>query len=712
MEAASEGFMAVSPFRVVTMLNEPAERMLGRARSAVVGEHVSSLGMPQLTERLERMLAPGGRAGTRPIVLVSDVAVLSMVLRSYRDTEGRGAVVVIRNQTELAEAQERAEAIMAGAADGLILMSPDERITYLNPAARQLLGRRSRGAVGRKTTIAELLGQEEEPQEVTVSGRTHAGQHGAMTVREYTLPGTGHQVIEARRKCLTSPDGRPVGCVVSLRDVTAEREISRMKDEFVSTVSHELRTPLTSIKGYVDLILDDEAGPINEVQREFLTIVQANSDRLVTLINDMLDVSRIEAGRVHLKIEPIDVSELAAATVEIFRAAADSAGVELAVRVPKSLPCAAADRDRVGRVLVNLLSNAIKYSPNGGKATFSARLRGEEIVISVADTGVGISPADQKLLFSKFYRVDSSLTQAIGGSGLGLNICRRIVELLGGRIWVRSQVGKGSKFSFTLPVAPSDLVRTPAVSGPLDRRGGTVLVVDRDPDVASLVETYLRKRGYEVITARNARDAMELARSSSPDAITLDVMLDDLDGFDLLQRLKEDAATSAIPIVILSIVTDEGRGLRLGAADYIEKPIDKKHLTTVIDDLIGSIESPTVLIADDDASIVDALSRTMRRRGFAVVAAYDGLEVLKAVEVDHPDLILLDLRMPKMDGYQVIQRLKSSAATADIPIVVMTAYRINRSKTDVLGLAAGQVSKPFDAESLAERVEDILSRGR
>ena len=389
-------------------------------------------------------------------------------------------------------------------------------------------------------------------------------------------------VVKARVSAVVDAGGNYIGRVLALRDVTTEREIADMKNEFVSTVSHELRTPLTSIKGYVDLILDGSAGPINEVQEEFLGIVKENSDRLVELINEMLDISRIESGRVHLRVEPLDMADSIEGAVDTFRAVLSQADRTIDVQVPDNLPLVVADADRVGQVLINLISNALKYSPGGGQVTVNAKHSGDYVVVAVTDQGLGISREDQKRLFTKFYRVDTAMTREIGGTGLGLSICKTIIELLGGEIGVTSKPGKGSTFWFSVPLAPQEMVRTPSLEGP-DEVGGTVLVIDRDPEVADLIETYLRRRGYDVVQAHNADDALAVALKVKPAAITLDVILDQGDGFDLLHRLKERAETRDIPVVVLSIVCDEGRSCRMGAANYLEKPIDQSRLLKMID---------------------------------------------------------------------------------------------------------------------------------
>ncbi|MBA4370196.1 MAG: hypothetical protein C0418_01280 [Coriobacteriaceae bacterium] len=707
MANADEAFVVVDHTCRVRVYSEPAERMLGRTRADVIGHDIEVIDAEGLPEAVRGALE-GRKRWPGAVVLHVRDRVLSCRATRFDGADGPGVAVVLRDDTDLVEAQERAEAILAGASDGIVVFAPDDLVTYMNPAAAEMLGPVAHQAVGKTVSLDELLGTEPVRSDDLLGLAEPATPTGQT--REVTLSEPVHRVLEVRTNPVTDRGGQAIGTVASLHDVTAEREIAMMKNEFVSMVSHELRTPLTSIKGYVDLIVDGEAGEINEIQREFLTIVQENSDRLVSLINDLLDISRIESGRIHLKLEPIDVADLMADVADTFRIAAESAGISLEMKSARGLPRAKGDRDRVGQVLMNLVSNAIKYSPGGGSVTMSAARRADSVVLEVKDTGMGVAAEDIGHLFDKFYRVDNSLTREIGGTGLGLSVCKSIVELLGGRIWARSRPGQGSTFGFTLQIASEAMVRTPGVEGPAKAKGGKVLVVDHDPEIAALIETYLKKRGYEVVRAHSGREAIELAVSEAPSVITLDVILDDGDGFELLQHLKDDPRTSEIPVVVLSIVCDEGRSLRLGAADYLEKPIDQKRLVDVIGGLVGRVGSPVVLVVDDDRHVVGVLSRMLKRRGFAVAAAYNGREAMAAVEQTPPDLILLDLKMPVMDGYQVIQEVKSAEATKHIPIVVMTAHRIDRSKTEILQLAAEHIGKPFSAEKLAECVEEMLAK--
>ncbi len=759
MAQTGEGFIVLGADGHIRIFNETAERFFGVERASARDNDLSVLGIDSIAAAASAVLE-GGSA--EPLVVETREYILSCKFVPFEDASGRGVAVVIRDDTELMAQQEKGLAILKGASDGLVVFAPDSRVTYMNPAACEMLGMGEGEAVGRRMPLHELLGMEtphaeeavpcwemlectrlECPAygsddlrcwlrcgtpgpdgkpasyltkrerclacEVYAASSPLLGELGISGAQEVELSEPEHRILAVRTNAVTDRCGRYLGCVSTLHDVTAEREIAVMKNEFVSMVSHELRTPLTSIKGYVDLVVDGEAGEINEIQREFLQIVQENSDRLVSLVNDLLDISRMESGRVHLRIEPLEMDEIVQGVMETFRTMADSSDVELSWDVQEDLPRAAGDRDRVGQVLMNFVSNAIKYSPGGGKAHVAVTHDDGRVLVEVSDTGIGISEEDQEKLFSKFYRVDSTLTREIGGTGLGLSICKSVVELLGGEVGARSVEGEGSTFWFTLPVA-HDLVRTPALEGPAVA-GGKVLVVDRDPEIADLIETFLVKRGYEVHKCHTASEAYERAVELEPSLITLDVMLDDMDGFDLLQWLKDNEKTSGIPVLVLSIVCDEGKSLRLGAADYLEKPIDQKRLSRIVDSLVGQVASPVALVVDDDRAIVGALSEMLKRRGFAVVGAYDGAEAMAAVAKRHPDLVLLDLRMPVMDGYQVIRELKGVEATSHIPIVVMTAHRIDRDKVDILEMASEHLTKPFSPEKLAERVEELISRG-
>jgi len=698
MAGTSEGMIAISPDRTIRIINEPGAAMFGVTRGDCVGSTLACLNIPSLVDGLDTALAeklPVART------LEREGREYTCSITPYQDGDAWGAVITVRDNTEITAVRRRSEAILTSTSDGLVVFDAEDRISFVNPAAERMLGRGAETLVGLVTDTWKVFGLVADPD----GGVRETGTQ----IREVRMEEPTHRIVDVRIDPVLDDAGAYLGAVTNIRDVTAEREATQMKNEFVSTVSHELRTPLTSIKGYIDLILDGEAGEVNEIQQEFLSIVKENSDRLVELINDMLDISRIESGRIVLKIQPLDLCERITGAVNTFRAVLDQQGRSISVDVCEDLPLAAGDPDRVGQVLINFISNAIKYSPAGGDVNLKASARNSMVRVAISDQGIGIAPEDQAKLFTKFYRVDSSLTREIGGTGLGLSICKSIIELLGGQVGVDSAEGQGSTFWFELPLASERHVRTPALEGPLGSPGGRVLVVDNSEDVANLIGTYLSRRGYEVIKALTTGEAWEYALEMEPRVITLDVMLDEGAGFQLLKKLKADPATKDIPVVVLSIICDEGKSERCGAAGYLEKPIDKSRLIGVIDGLVGSITSPVVLVVDDDKSIVDLLSHTLKQRGYAVMGAYDGREAMAAVKRAKPDAILLDLRMPVMDGYAVLEELKTSAETMDIPVVIMSAYPIDRERSDVLALAAERVSKPFNVEEFVTRIESVMT---
>ena len=698
MAATSEGMIVVSPDRTVRILNERAARLLDVDRSGAAGLSVDALGVGELGIAVDATVAENAPLTTQ---FSRGEHEYTATIAPYAEGTSRGTVITIKDDSENTAVRRRSEAILSSTSDGLVVYDTDGRITFVNPAAEEMLDRGAKTLIGVVTDAWSLVGLEPAADgDVREAG---------SQVREVRFEEPEHRIVDVRLDPVLDDHGAYIGAVQTLRDVTAEREAAQMKNEFVSTVSHELRTPLTSIKGYIDLIIDGEAGEINEIQREFLGIVKENSDRLVDLINDMLDISRIESGRIVLKVQPLDLAERIEGAVNTFRAVLDQQGRTINVNLPVCLPKAAGDPDRVGQVLINFIGNAIKYSPDGGDVDVTAISDGQMVRVEIHDHGIGIAPEDQTRLFQQFYRVDSTLTREIGGTGLGLSICKSIIELLGGQVGVVSAAGAGSTFYFTLPVASSELVRTPSVEGPLGSPGGTILVIDNSEECANLIEAYLTGRGYEVVKALTAEDAWKMAVETKPRAITLDVLLDEGAGFDLLQHLKADPKTRDIPVVVLSIICDEGKSARLGATGYLEKPIDKTRLIDIIDSLVGSIASAVVLVVDDDRAIVELLTRTLKQRGHAVMAAYDGREAMAAVRRQRPDAILLDLKMPVMDGYEVLEALKSDPATADIPVAIMSAYNFDRARADVLKLAAVQVSKPFDVEELLSQVESVIT---
>ncbi|HSD83300.1 MAG TPA: response regulator, partial [Anaerolineae bacterium] len=518
-----------------------------------------------------------------------------------------------------------------------------------------------------------------------------------------------------------------LGSVSVFRDITAEVEADRAKTEFISTVSHELRTPMTSIKGYADLMLIGAAGAINQNQQRFLSVIKSNADRLSILVNDLLDISRIESGRVKLELKPISVESLIDAVLTSLHGRFEEKQLMVQVALPEGdLPRVLADRDRMIQVLTNLVSNAYQYTPPGGQVTIGAHEDGELIQIDITDTGIGISPENQLKVFERFYRVDDPNVNEFPGTGLGLAIVKSLVEMHEGRIWLQSEVGKGTTFSFTLRAiqeAPQES-ETPALAvapqaegapehGPALKSNGEgrhVLVVEDDKDIAELIGRHLVSHGYQVSIAGRAKEALDKARTNKPNLITLDIYLPDADGFELLQQLKNDPLTNDIPVVIVSVMGDQREGLRLGAVDYLTKPIDPQRLVASVNRVL---QVPgKVLVVDDDRDTRDLLQAALEQRGFTVVLTSSGKRALTLARQEHPNLILLDLKLPGMDGYEVLQRLKGVPETADIPVVIITGSltddELKQQKLLSLG-AARFMTKPFAVDELVYEIGVLVT---
>ena len=452
----------------------------------------------------------------------------------------------------------------------------------------------------------------------------------------------------------------------------AAEEADAAKSSFLSTVSHELRTPLTSVLGFAKIIcrrLEERLFPLipeddRKVQQakqqviENLGVVVSEGERLTKLIDDVLDLAKIEAGKFTWNMTSVTVSDVIeraiAATASLFEAKK----LNLIRAIEPDIPAITGDQDRLIQVVINLISNAIKFT-DSGSVTCAAGLRGGELVVSVTDSGIGIAPGDQPKVFEKFKQVGDTLTDKPKGTGLGLPICREIVEYHGGRIWVDSEPGKGSTFSFTLPVSGQaaqldllparrsvdieSLVRQlreqVATHQPRDK---SVLVVDDDSNIRSLLQQELTEAGYIVRLAEDGRKALALIREETPGLVILDVMMPEMNGFDVAAVLKNDPATMDIPIIILSIVEDKERGFRLGVDRYLTKPIDTASLFHEIGALLDQGKSKKkVMVVDEDASTIRTLTDVLETRGYQVVES-NGSELVSRAVLSKPDIIILN----------------------------------------------------------------------
>ena len=499
------------------------------------------------------------------------------------------------------------------------------------------------------------------------------------------------------------------------RELAAARDqaevANRTKSTFLANMSHELRTPLNAIIGYTEMIAEMAEEDGNETYIPDLRKVLTAGRHLLSLINDILDLSKIEAGRMELYLERFDLAAVIADVAATARPLAEQRRNTLEVRISPDLGEMRADLTKMKQCLFNLVSNAAKFTEDGAVTIEAARLNQDGvpwIELRVSDEGIGMSDDQVQRLFQPFTQADASTTRKYGGTGLGLSITRHVCRMMGGDIEVHSTLGQGSTFTIRLPaeVAPLRPGEVPPVESPAPEPSpgprvpnaggcsGRVLVVDDDPSVQDLLARYLTREGFEVFTASSGVEALEKARSLAPTAITLDVMMPEMDGWAVLGALKADPVTAGVPVIMVTIVNDLQQGFALGATEYLTKPVDREHLVALLRKHRHRRDFGA-LVVDDEFSMREILRRVLEREGCAVAEAANGIEALRRVDERLPDLILLDLMMPEMDGFQFLDELRSREQGRGVPVVVVTAKDLTEE----------------ERERLSNRVQLIMQKG-
>jgi signal transduction histidine kinase/DNA-binding response OmpR family regulator len=499
------------------------------------------------------------------------------------------------------------------------------------------------------------------------------------------------------------------------------READRMKSQFLATMSHELRTPLNSIIGFSDILQAKLASDINDRYLKFLANINVSGRHLLAVINNILDLSKVEAGRMELTVETVDLDMVLEGVKAIMLPTARERGISISTSWEGDVRQLEADPVKLKQILFNLLANAVKFSHDNGSVRVTVRPihwgrgREEALEIEVRDDGVGIDPRHHRVIFEEFRQADGSSTRAHGGTGLGLALVRRLVSLHAGTVEVQSSLGEGATFTVTLPVAfHGDAERRGESSDDglrLDGGGGTrVLVVEDDPTAYEVLANLLTEAGYLTVRARSGEEALEQARRIRPAAITLDVILPEVDGWETLQQLKADESTRNIPVIMVSMVRNHELALALGAEEYFTKPVDGealvRRLATIVP--LSRARNGKILLIDDDPHLHELVDEHLGGRGFSMLHASTGAEGLEKAAGEEPDLVLLDLMMDGMDGFEVAARLKDDPATRGIPIVVITAKDMTaRDRVRLQGRIEDLLEK-FDLQT--ERLVEVVGR--
>jgi len=500
------------------------------------------------------------------------------------------------------------------------------------------------------------------------------------------------------------------------------QEADRLKSQFLANMSHELRTPMNSIIGFSEILVERLQDRVDGKHLNFLKHILASGQHLLGIINDILDLSKIEAGRMEIYPEFFGIGAVVESVCHVMRGMSKMRP-QFITDIPPDLPQIEADLAKFKQVLFNLISNAVKFSPPEKPITISARFDGTNqedgwITVSVRDEGIGIQPEHHDLIFEEFRQVDGTARREFGGTGLGLALVKKFVELQGGSIGLESSPGSGSKFSFSLPVRSRAAVvtRSAEVEEPGEGRPAErVLVVEDDAHAYELLAAALASAGYLAVRARHGEEALRLARETHPMAVTLDLVLPGLDGWEVLKKLKGDVMTREIPVVIISMVDNRELGLALGADDYFVKPVDRDRLLQRIREITAVVTRaarPKLLLIDDDASVHALLDEELERLGYAIEGAYSGEEGLRVAGEVHPDLIILDLMMPGMSGFEVATGLKDNPLTANIPILVLTSKDLtNSDRSELQSKVTSFVQKGKSArEQLVREIRRLEQR--
>jgi adenylate cyclase len=512
--------------------------------------------------------------------------------------------------------------------------------------------------------------------------------------------------------------GELVDRLAEARDAAMEATVA--KSRFLANMSHELRTPLNAVIGITEMLMEDSEESGDSSAREPLERISRAGKHLLQLINEVLDLSKIEAGKLEISYEMVDLAALVDDLVgEVEPLAAKNAN-RLVVEYPRDIGTVRSDSTRLRQIVLNLLSNACKFTEHGRVSLTVTRRHsnGEEFIsVRVADTGIGITEEQLGKLFQEFSQADSSTTRKYGGTGLGLAISDRLCRLMGGTIEVESEVGVGTTFTMHLPADRPGIADSAAVSSAAataehswPARTNRVLVIDDDATVRDLMRRYLSREGFDVVTATGGREGLEFARELHPSVITLDVFMPDMDGWTVLQAIKQDVDLRRIPVIMMTISDEKQKGITLGASGYLTKPVDRGQLAQLL--VRFKTTTRRALIVEDNPTDREMMRRLMVGEGWDVMVASDGRDALNRLKSEHPNLILLDLMMPEMDGFEFLAEFRKTPKFASTPVIVVTAadlsledrHRLNGGVEHILQKAAPS------REDFLRQIRDLIGR--
>ncbi|WP_299493023.1 DAHL domain-containing protein [Acaryochloris sp. IP29b_bin.137] len=658
-----------------------------------------------------------------------------------------GAYWVIQQQRR---SNERVSGILSSLTDAFVALNPQWQITYINEKAAEILQADSQQLLNQDfwQSFPDILGadhlseyrqalQEKQktafevfypPNQMWLEIRVYPSVDGlSLFLQDVTIRKEAeaslkqmNQELETRVKARTAQLASSMEAAEEAREKA--EEANKSKSEFLANMSHELRTPLNAIIGYSEMLEEDAEDMGQDDFVPDLQKISGSAKHLLELINAVLDLSKVEAGRMDLYLESFAIAPMVNTIATTLQPIAEKQSNTITLECPKDIGTLYADQTKVRQSLYNLLSNACKFTESGNISLTVSEDAGEEVVFSIKDTGIGMTPEQLEKVFKAFTQADASTTRKYGGTGLGLTITKQFIEMMGGHISVTSQYGYGTEFTIHLPrqVAPTSTESARSDASPSkmalptaleEQPGGTVLVIDDDEHARELTQRFLTNAGYKAVVTPSGLEGLKLAEEMMPDMIILDVLMPEVDGWSVLLNLKGNPKLADIPVIMMTMVDAEKVGFSLGATDFLTKPLQRKRLLELLDKYVGTADHNWMLVIEDDLPSQEMLGRLLEREQWPHKTAGNGKQALEILGTHGvPDLIFLDLMMPEMDGFEFLKVLRQKPEWQSIPVIVISAKDLTASERLELGDAVQSIHQKgqLDREILLEEVQDFI----
>jgi PAS domain S-box-containing protein len=779
LEMASEAVIVTNPNSEIVIFNAKAQELFGYEPTDVLGRTVEFL-MPEryhhrhTEHRADYRDCPTKRsmsktknlyarrkngtefpieAGLSPIQTNDGLFVMTFLTDI---TERKRAEEEIRRLNETlerraVELETRYQQIVELAEEGIWVIDSQSQTNYVNHAMARMLGYTEEEMLGR--SMDDFIDEAIRPTTNTNLARRKQGMAQKHEFKLKTKEGKELWVYMSTSPVLDEKGELLWSCSLvyeiterknadeqlrqsSERISLANAELARatrLKDEFLTSMSHELRTPLNAILGLAEALQEEVYGTLTERQHKSLATIEQSGKHLLELINDILDLSKIESGKMELELDSICVQSLCESSLTFVKQQAHHKRIKLNCEIADGIENVDADERRIRQVLINLLSNAVKFTPDGGEVGLEVEADSESEIIqfTIIDTGIGIAPENLDRLFKPFVQLDSSLSRRYSGTGLGLALVRRIVELHGGSISLESKVAKGSRFTITLPWKKQDkIIQRLREQEPTDRGLPSIqqaLIVEDSEAAATQVSRYLDELGAAATIHPLGEGSVEAAIRCHPDVIILDLLLPNLSGLEVLAQLKANPATQHIPVLVISVVDERARTLELGASEYLLKPISRQRFQAALSKIFVEAPdrsaqtalvvtsqpkraSPLILLAEDNEANISTMMDYLQVHGYQVSLARNGVEAVKIAKQQKPDLILMDIQMPEMDGLEATQRIRSDTNLATIPIIALTALAMPGDRERCIAAGAVEyITKPVGLKKLMSIITGYLN---